>query len=263
MIEAKLDSEKFIAMINDLSRTSGRDFNDVLKVQARNVLRTCMNWTKASSAAKLKARAEFIRRNAENKVYDGKNIVVNWQNKPGAPRMFLDTSSWNSKNNKGNQPKVYGGQSWHQVAGGMYARRWSAARWGKYLSMDTNKHALAEAKATRLLAARGAAKKSWVDAADDLALDISPPSYVRASVSTGKGSHGSGREVTDGKKFYIELKNWHGTVVNPRSGQSGQSILQRAIKARVTSFYKDLDNGVFADFKKRESRYPGLFVKRT
>ena len=262
MIEAKIESDKFIAMINDLSRVSGRDFNDVLKVQARNVLRSCMNWTKASTIKKLKERADFIRKNAENKVHSGKQVLANWSNKPGHPRMFLDDSTWDPKR-KGKPPKIYGGQSWHQVAGGIYPRRWSAQRWGKYMSVETNKEALAEAKALSLIGARGAAKRSWLDAADALGVDISPPSYVRSSVSTSKGLYGSGKEIGEGRQYYIELKNWHATVIKPRRGQSGQSMLERAIKARVTAFRSDLDNGVFADFKKRTARYPGLFVKRT
>lgn len=262
MIEAKLDSDKFIAMINDLARVSGRDFNLVLKVQARNVLRSCMNWTRASTTKKLKERADFIRKNAENKVHSGKQVLANWSKKAGHPRMFLDNSTWDPKR-KGKPPKIYGGQSWHQVAGGTSPRRWSPERWGKYMSVESNKDALAEAKASAIIAARGAAKRSWLDAADALGVDISPPSYVRSSVSTSKGLYGSGKEVTEGKQFYIELKNWHATVVKPRRGQSGQSMLERAIKARVTAFKADMDNGIFADFKKRESRYPGLFVKRT
>lgn len=262
MIEAKLEADKFLAMINDLARVSGRDFNSVLKVQARNVLRTCMNWTKASTTKKMKERAEFIRKTAENKTSDGKNVLANWSKKPGHPRMFLDDSTWDPKR-KGKPPKIYGGQSWHQVAGGTSPRRWSAERWGKYMSLETNKHALAEVRIEALIAARGAAKRSWLDAADALAVDISPPSYVRSSVSTSKGVYGSGKEVSEGKQFYIELKNSHPTVIKPKRGQSGQSILERAIKARVTAFKADMDNGVFADFKKREARYPGLFVRKT
>jgi len=109
----------------------------------------------------------------------------------------------------------------------------------------------------RRKAARGLAKKSWKQVADDLGLSIAVPSYVEAA-TTPKGdypSDGKAIEETSGSDFAIVLRN--SRTYSP----SVFDAIRKAMNGREKFFRKNMELGVFKNIETIAAKYPGLYTK--
>lgn len=109
----------------------------------------------------------------------------------------------------------------------------------------------------RRKAARGLAKKSWKQVADDLGLSVSVPSYV-AAATTPKGdypSDGQATEQSKGSDFAIVLRN--SRTYSP----SVFDALRKAMNGREKFFRENLKQGVFKSIETIAAKYPGLYTK--
>lgn len=120
-----------------------------------------------------------------------------------------------------------------------------------------------QARKTQLVerkrAARGLAKKSWLDLAQALGITIEVPGYVSDAIaSTGKtyDNVSVSKELKPGQ-IRIKIRNAQPTVVNI----GGARALQQAMDGRVKFFHRNAENAVFADIKKMIRQYPGLKLK--
>lgn len=109
----------------------------------------------------------------------------------------------------------------------------------------------------RRKAARGLAKKSWKQVADDLGLTIAVPSYVE-SATTPKGDYpedGKATEESKGSDFAIVLRN--SRTYSP----SVFDAIRKAMNGREKYFRENLKQGVFKSIGTIAAKYPGLYTK--
>lgn len=109
----------------------------------------------------------------------------------------------------------------------------------------------------RRKAARGLAKKSWKQVADDLGLSIAVPSYVEAA-TTPKGDYpedGKATEESKGSDFAIVLRN--SRTYSP----SVFDAIRKAMNGREKFFRENLKQGVFKSIETIAAKYPGLYTK--
>jgi hypothetical protein len=108
----------------------------------------------------------------------------------------------------------------------------------------------------RRKAARGLAKKGWVQVAQSLGIDINAPGFV-VKATTPNGDYpqnATASEQTDGKGFYIQVTNsrtYDGSVLD---------AIRAAMRGRTNFFKKNLRLGVFKKTSEIAARYPGLKV---
>lgn len=109
------------------------------------------------------------------------------------------------------------------------------------------------------LAARGLAKRSWIDLGKKLGLNIDAPGYAASAIaSTGK-LYPEDTRVSfkrEAGKLSISIENSQPTVVKI----GGARALQRAIEGRVKLFMRNIALGTFQDIKKIAARYPGVKI---
>lgn len=102
--------------------------------------------------------------------------------------------------------------------------------------------------------ARGLSKKSWVQIAEKLGIEISVPNYV-AKATTKSGDYpenAKGSEKQEGNAFHIEITN--SRTYSP----SVVDALRAAMRGRTNFFKKNLRLGVFQKTSELAAKYPGL-----
>lgn len=109
---------------------------------------------------------------------------------------------------------------------------------------------------SRRKAARGLSKKSWLQAAQNLGIEISVPGYVaKATTPTGDyPENATGQEITQGRNFFIQLTN--ARTYSP----SVFDAIRAALRGRTNFFKKNLRLGVFQKTSEIARKYPGLKV---
>ena len=102
--------------------------------------------------------------------------------------------------------------------------------------------------------ARGLSKKSWVQIAEKLGIEISVPNYVAKATSKGGDypENAQGFEKQEGNAFYIQITN--SRTYSP----SVRDALRAAMRGRTNFFKKNLRLGVFQKTSEIAARYPGL-----
>ena len=104
--------------------------------------------------------------------------------------------------------------------------------------------------------ARGLLKKSWMQIAQKLGMEISVPNYV-AKATTPSGDHpgdAQGSEKQGGNSFHIEITN--ARTYSP----SVVDAIRAAMRGRTNFFKKNLRLGVFQKTSELAAKYPGLKV---
>ncbi|NBR49590.1 hypothetical protein EBU02_12250 [bacterium] len=109
----------------------------------------------------------------------------------------------------------------------------------------------------RRKAARGLAKKSWKQVAEDMGLTIAVPSYVEAATTKNGDYPGDGKatEESKGSDFAIVLRN--SRTYSP----SIFDAIRRAMNGREKFFRENLKQGVFKSIETIAAKYPGLYTK--
>lgn len=266
-----VDVSGFTGMIGELSKIAGRDYFDVLLPQIGALLKACINRTPVRTvgqiAKRVSARGSYI------EFADGTIISV-WKkaisetldgDRTSAPGMFFDESTYPQyskrwpKNSR--QPAISGGKSWHN----MDTHRWSDARWARYKEKLRLRAAAMKQWMEAGKAARGLARKSWWQIAEDLGLDPGiAAAYVRQAHATGENGdirpfkEGFAAKLLEQGAAIIELRNTNPLLVEGRV--DGEGILLGAMRDRQKAFLIDLEKGVFDDLERRAQRYPGIFV---
>jgi hypothetical protein len=102
--------------------------------------------------------------------------------------------------------------------------------------------------------ARGLAKKSWVQAAGSLGIDIKAPAFVqKATTTTGDyPANANGAEKTEGNSFFIEITNSRTYTASTRDA------IRAAMRGRTRYFQNNLKRGVFKKTSDIAAKYPGI-----
>lgn len=275
-MNVSLESVQFTKMVQELSRMSGKAYKDVLKDQSKVLLEKCVEYTPAASVKRI--RKHIKGKNSRGEV-GGVAVSVNVKQGAAKNIWMLDESDFGKQNRKNDSPpKMKGGRVALQMKGvdkDGNKRRWSNKRWAKHKAI------LAAIKARRIdankvVAARGLAKQSWVQAGKSIGVNVEAPAFVvNARPSSGGGSPkmAESRELSEGGSYAIEIRNYN-RILNGKGFDkmkqgraelkvkfNGNRILERAMKARYTAFKHDLKNGVFDILEDRIKRYPGIFIK--
>jgi hypothetical protein len=110
------------------------------------------------------------------------------------------------------------------------------------------------------LRAIGLSKKSWIDIAQRLGINVKAPAYARNAVArTGKNYQNVKTSISRQKgKLTIGIFNSQPTVNLPSVG--GRRALQAAIDGRVKFFLGQMALKTFDDAAKIAKKYPGIRV---
>ena len=102
--------------------------------------------------------------------------------------------------------------------------------------------------------ARGLSKKSWVQIAEKLGIEISVPNYVAKATTKGGDypENAKGAEKQEGNAFHIQITN--SRTYSPSVVDS----LRAAIRGRTRFFQNNLKRGVFKKTSDIAAKYPGL-----
>lgn len=234
----------FKALCEDLAKVSGKDFKEIVRLQAGAVLKRVMGKTKAANATKLRNRAKKIA--ALERGY--------FRQRDGSA-LIIGTSSnmrfWKDYSPKTDRPTVYPINEW----------RLPDQVWNRYTQAVNRIAPRMKAMAKKILGARGVSKQTWLEIAKVFGVDyiLKAPAYVYKAKSTSKRVYRN----TEGKEFfsmhdaYLVMKQRY---KNLTENGFAAVILQAAIRARIKAFSTDVNRGVFKDAKKRAARYPGVFV---
>ncbi len=103
-------------------------------------------------------------------------------------------------------------------------------------------------------AARGLAKKSWMQIAEKLGIEISVPNYVAKATTKGGDypANAQGAEKQEDNSFHIEITNYRTYTTTVADS------LRAAMKGRTNFFKKNLRLGVFKKTSEIAAKYPGL-----
>lgn len=266
MSATDFDVAGFVAMVEELSRMAEKPFPQIIIPQIGALLKASINRTPVRRVGDIAKR--ISRRGRYIEFSDGTVISVwkkaSFEDADGyetAPTMFLDDSTyplyakrWPKKSPK---PAIHGGKSWHR----MDDRHWSDARFGKYQALNKKRIEIMRQRYRDALAARGLAKKTWGQIADDLGLDLHLPKYIVTArdqrAGTREYKEGIALQLLEQGVFIIEIANYNPLFQNRIPGRN---ILAGALRDREKAFMTDLEKGVFEDVKRRAERYPGIFV---
>jgi hypothetical protein len=253
---AEVDVTGFVRVCSELSRLSGKDFAAVLMPQVAAVLKSCIRGTptrnRGDIAKRISKQGGFIQ------FADGTTIAT-WK-KAGHAEMFLDDSTFAQYANRwpknSPKPNIDGGKSWHAMNDPN--RHWSPERWAKFQTYEGMRVRLMKERYQAILAARGLAKKTWMQIADALGLDVQAAGYVRNARYRGREFvEGFATKIVQQSSYIIEMVNSNPLVCGKLDGNA---IIARALAAREKAFDYDMTNGVFDDIKRRVQRYPGIFT---
>ena len=102
--------------------------------------------------------------------------------------------------------------------------------------------------------ARGLSKKSWVQIAEKLGIEISVPNYVAKATTKGGDypENAQGSEKQEGNAFHIQITN--SRTYSPSVVDS----LRAAMRGRTRFFQNNLKRGVFQKTSELAAKYPGL-----
>jgi len=246
-----IDSSGFQAMVEELSKLSGKSYEHALVDQVGSILKVCLRKTPARTAREIIKRVS--RQNNHVELASG-HVVSFWAKADAV--MFLDDTNWDQKKNpRQKAPRLKDGKSWHDMSGD---RRWSSERWTRWKTLE----ALARRRhkdPRKAVKARGLAKQTWLQIAADLGIDIAAPAYVRNAVSPNGKTYreGSARKLLEAAAFYIEIRNSNPLMTGKLNGHR---IVQSAINTRLKAFSHEMRKGVFDDVAYRAKRYPGIFT---
>jgi hypothetical protein len=244
---ARVDTVGFKKFCDDLAKISGRSFEDVVKAQAGSVLKRAMSKTKAADTAKLNERARKIAQ-LERGYFpqrDGSALIVGTRTK---------MRFWKDYSPKTDRPTIYP----------ISNARLPNEVWDRYRSAVNRISPRMRLLAKKIKGAKGLAKSTWLNIAKDFGVEniLKAPAYVQKAKSTSRKRWNN----SDGSEFFTMADAF--VVMRQRYKNLTKNgfaaiVLQAAIKARISTFSKDLKRGVFDDAKKRASRYPGVYVKQT
>jgi len=256
-----LDTDRFVSMCHDLQTLApDKSFGQVLKVTLAQVLKFCIKHTKAASRSNI--IASFGRRGDRFTFPGGEIISKSKRSGHGGDVEFFDISTFKPSKNKQAPVTLIGGKAWHD----MTRFHWSEERWAKFqafLAQTATMKPNASKKAGDMKAAldsRGLAKHSWYQVAEaiDMAAAVDAPQWVRdAHPQNGRTyENGRARMALEGAAAFIEVFNDYPAAIR----MNGQQLINYGIISRAKAFEREVELGVFRDFKTRAERYPGLFV---
>jgi hypothetical protein len=263
----ELDLREFNAIVRDLARISGRDFETALKSQVGAVLKAAIKGTRAADRAKI---VERMSKGGSYVRFSDGTVIARWK-KSGDAEMFLETSNFDPQRNKKTRaPLLRDGKTWHQMNDPR--RRWNPERWGRYQAAEAQAQSEFSARAKghkndlkAALAARGLAKQSWLQIGQSLGLataTLGAPGFAeRAVPSNGRRyRNGTSRREETTTALVIEIRN-DNPLITHFTQPTGYRILEIAVQSRVKAFRADMERGVFDDVKRRAQRYPGVFTQ--
>lgn len=251
MINVEVENKKFKEFCQQLAKMSGKSFEQVVKTQAGSILKRAMSKTKAANLSELKAKLEARELAKMERGYfpnrDGTAIIL------GTKTKMKFWKDWSDKTGK---------LTLYAVAD--KDRRWGDRRWYRYQSANSRIAMKLKKISQKILGARGFSKQTWLNIAKAYGVDyiLNAPAYVKKAKSTARKIY-KNTEATEHftqRDAYVQFKQMYRNLTE---NGFAAIVLKAAIRARIRAFMKDVKDGVFADAKKRASRYPGIFIKET
>ncbi|MDB6172028.1 MAG: hypothetical protein JWL59_1339 [Chthoniobacteraceae bacterium] len=249
-VTTQLDTSGISAMCDDLAKMSGQTWEHVVVDQTLALLRVALKYTPAAPVGKIISR---VKRANENIGFSDGTVVA-WLRRANA-YAFLDVSTFRPRKGHSKPQQLINGKSWHLMDS---HHRWSADRNARFARFQAEA-ALRRKDVAKAVLARGLAKATWLQIADDLGIDIHPAAYVRsAKPSNGKFyKNGTALKLLSAAAAFIDIRN-DNPGINDRL--NGESIMKRAISTRLRAFQIETEKGVFGDVAARAKRYPGIFT---
>lgn len=221
MANEKVDTRQFNAMLDQLSKLAPSvKLEQIVDSEVARTLEGAVRNTKAASASRIKKRYdEFV---------------------PLGMDAFSPKRVRRSGNLKGNNLIYY------------MQNKYPNALWSRLRARRAQ-------LILRLLKARGLARRSWLDIAEQMGLKIDVPGYVRSAVATtGRTYENTSAKRSRGKDGYsVVISNAQPTAVNTGAARA----IQRAMDGRAKYFRKNCELGVFAEVAKVAKAYPGFQIK--
>jgi len=219
MITAEINTAGMDEVLLKLSRATDTPMVDVARAEMLSILEAGQKFTPSASVQGIKDRIAMA---------EWMTLPVSAYAPKRPVRRVIDT--------KNGPAVVY-----------RMTNRFPAELWGQMRSfMNIRSHLR--------LAARGLLKKSWLQVAAHLGLDILVPGYVARAAWKGNDypEDNRGREERSGSGY--SLTGEIGRTYDRRI----KAVLQRAITGRVKYFRKNLEKGVFDSLEAIERAYPNL-----
>jgi hypothetical protein len=219
MADEKVNTSQFNAMCDQLSKLAVTSYPKVVKAEVGRVLEKAVQYTKSANTKRIRARYEdFV---------------------PLSQDSYSPSRVRRYGNLRGNYLVYY------------MQNRYPNELWNV---LKARRRMLIE----RTIAAKGLAKKSWLQVADALGVKIAVPGYVRsARAKTGKEyKNAIVKQVVSKDKIQIDISNAQPTV----NAIGGARALAAAIQGRISYFNRNAEHAVFADVKKIARAYPGLKI---
>lgn len=293
-ITLTIDTGNLDRAIRGLSQYSGRGENceDAIVQITGLVLQDCLHHTKLASKTKIRSwwKTTASRIEVENATL---SVNTGTRGGPAGKIWLLDKSTYKAPaltrppskkstflrkigaRKPARQPPrlTQGGRAFHDMT--RPDRHWSDERWALYQSLvQIRDQVLAgnAGAATRLanklgrkinltqkLAAVGLSKKSWLQIADVLGIQLNEPGDIRnAKASNGVDYQDGTAERTGAENsLVIEIANAMPTVIQHLNGAENLRI---AVEKRERAFDLQVTHGVFLDMNLRAKLYPGLFL---
>ncbi len=245
-----LDARGITAMCHDLAAMSGKSFEHVIVDQTHALLKLALKFTPSAPVGNIIRR---VQRANENVSFDGGEVIA-WLRKAQC-YAFLDVSTFRPRSGGKKPTRLINGKSWHLMDS---HHRWSADRNARFARFQAAA-VLKRKDIQKAIQARGLAKRTWIQIAEDLGIDMNAPGYIRgAKASNGRFyKNGTATKLLQAASVFIDIKNDNPGVVDRLNGQA---LLERAIATRTRAFEIETQKGVFEDVAARAKRYPGIFT---
>lgn len=263
----------FRAMCGELARMSGKEYRDVLAIQAASAMKRAAKTSKIASKSK-------IERQVEERMRGG------WQTSLGEWSVNRDTAvgrTWFWDKDRGvdrgirahgpllpgrkRQIVQHGGFYLVYDTGGSRGHHVPDAIWGDYLQSRELLKAQIKERKKELVRRRGMERLSWLQIGDALGVplaSVAPNNFAlqeniaRGATVRGRTfANGTAFESTAGLRFQITVENRSPVALK----RNGEARLQKSVDAGVKAFEIAMRKGVFDNLAERAKRYPGIFVK--
>lgn len=218
MADEKVNTGQFNAMCEQLSKLAATPHLKVVRSEVGSVLEKASEYTRKASAGKIRSRyQDFVPMGMDS--YSPKSVRRYGGNLRGNNLVYYMQNKYPNE-------------------------LWNALKARRRLLVE------------RTLAARGLAKKSWLEIAEALGIQIDVPDYVRSAMpKTGKQyTNAKVKQTISKDKIQIDISTAQPTV----NAIGGAGALARAMKGRIQYFNRNAEHAVFADVKRIAKAYPGL-----
>ncbi len=250
-MKSELYDAHFLASVRELSRISGRDYDELLKHQAGTVIKT-LALDKRAKPPSVKKIREAVTRIAHSSLKTPHGLIRHTRNGMVYWRRS-GSSKWRVVFDKGTS------RGWHL----------SPAEWADYQAAVKYRQQWIVTETKKTAASRGLVRMTFIQMADDLHISLAKVGGANLNESIPRRARlprrlSQATETEQGLKYEMVFKNFSqgvtGSQKRPYFRTYWQGRLQSAITRRARAISMDMRKGVFNDMQLRAKKYPGVFV---